>query len=384
MMALVADIPLGVKRQKVDMNNQLEYSVIHGCIVGYLSPLQLKPHIKGFSKEGKCVYQAIKWLLDQGEVPPFKMTSVQLTCIQVFGFDAEAITKYLEEMQACEVGQETPTVIAGALNKFKLLELQAALNDQVATRCYQPEKIQDILLETNHAKASSLVSLADKAKTWGKEEDYGATIIALGDRFKQLQDASGGLSGMWVIGGLPGVGKSTLAWQFGLICASHRPVLYYDMENTERRLYERTVRAFNRDPGEADQALRRVFVRQNTRAIFGEVQELGVEAVIIIDSLQKLPTDVHVKRETMEDWLQRLDKLKQQGHIIIIVSQLNRSEGNYKGTNDIEHTADFGVKLESSAEDPGVSDVWIEKNRHGPKLGYLCTLKRENVWLMRE
>lgn len=366
------------------MNNHLEQAVLHACVLGYLSAPQLKPHLKTFSKEGKCIAQAVKWLLDQGQTPPFTLSNVELTCNEVFSHDRDVIAGYVREMGGRTAGQETAAIASAALEKFKMLELQAALNEQVATRTYQPEKLQDIILEGAKEKACGLLSLADVAKTWKGEINEHNRGLYLGESFPRIEAETRGLSGMWVIGGLPGVGKSTLAFQLGLIAAKQRPVLYYDMENTEQRLYERTVRAFDGDVGAADEALRRVFVRQDPRQIFGEVSELGEAACIIVDSLQKLPSDVHVKRETMEDWLQRLDKLKQQGHIIIIVSQLNRSEGNYKGTNDIEHTADFGIKLDCDAEDPSVSDVYIEKNRHGKNQGWLCQIRRHNVWLMRE
>jgi len=367
------------------MNNALEQSVLHAAILGFLSPIQLKPHLKSFSKEGKCINQAVTWLLDKDEAPPFSLSSIELTCNEVFGHEPEAIAGYLREMGGHSVGKETPAIIAGAMSKFKLLELQAALNEQVATRSYQPNKLQDILSDSETTKESTLVSLAERAGMWGKEPDERKTRgIAIGECFKRIQEETGGISGLWVIGGVPGVGKSTLAWHWSLIAARERPVLYYDLENTEKRLYDRTVRAFDGNVGEADEAVRSIYVRRNPRQVWGEVRELDKPSLIVVDSLQKLPSDVHVKRETMEDWLQRLDKLKQQGHAIIVVSQLNRSDGNYKGTNDIEHTADFGIKLDSSPDDPTVSDVYIEKNRHGPKQGYICALRRHNVWLMKE
>jgi len=367
------------------MNNHLEQAVLHGAILGYLSPSQLKSHLRGFSKEGKCVAAGVKWLIDQGQLPPYTLSSVVLTCTDVLGFEDEAIAAYVNEMASRAVGLETSAILDGAMSKFKLLELQALINEQTASRTYDPAKIQDLLAETTNTHTNTLVSLAEMAGEWGKDGDDGRTVgITIGDRYPRLQEETGGVSGMWVIGGLTGVGKSTLAYHLALICGRSRQVLYYDMENTNRRLWQRTVRIFNGDTGQASEATRSVFIRPDPKSVWGDVRKLDGPSVIVIDSLQKLPSDIHVKRETMEDWLQRLDKLKQQGHSIIIISQLNRAEGNYKGTNDIEHTADFAIKLDSSPEDPNTSEVYITKNRHGAKLNYACTLRRENIWTMRE
>ena len=250
----------------------------------------------------------------------------------------------------------------------------------MADMSYDPEIFSKII--DTSTQAHTMKSLADEAGEW--EEDNGTTRIALGMGLESLHEESRGLAGFWVIGGVTGSGKSTLAWQISLLAGRQRPVLYYDLENTARVLYERTLAAYAGDVGETHQALRSIFVRTEPREIFREVRELGEPGLIVLDSLQKLPSDVHYKRETMEEWLAKLDRLKMHGHHIIVVSQLNRASGDYKGTNDIEHTADFGIKLDPHNTNPMWSNVYIEKNRHGLGRGFLCTLMRERSWLWKQ
>ncbi len=366
------------------MNNLLEQTVLYSLIHGSIQPIQLKPHISLFSKTGKAVYQSVNWLLGRGQTPPFAINSVELTCVEQFGTSQSETEAYCHELKYRVSGKEILEVLKGASQKLKLLDLQQAVVKQMTDGDFDPSVFDTIIKESTDSEGG-LLSLSEESQEWGMDDDFERpTGIRLGDRLRSLQEHSGGLTGFWVVGGTPGVGKSTLSWQLALIAGQERPVLYYDLENTKRVLFRRTVKTVDGDVGKAHETLRRIYVRNNPREIFGEVQQLGEPGVIIIDSLQKLPSNVHTKRESLEEWLAKLDSLKHEGHTIVVVSQLNREEGSYKGTNDIEHTADFGIKMESNSSNVSFSNVYIEKNRHGPQMGFVCQLRRENTWLFTE
>lgn len=350
---------------------------------GIITLPQLKPHIKGFSDSGKAIARALAWFNEQGQLPPYSLRGVDLACHEALGLEASELENYLAEVEEQVVGEEIKAILDNSLNKLKLLDLQQAIVEQMTENSYDPLAFQDILTEGKGGQVQ-LVSLDTEAQTW--EDDDGTAGIRLGDELKTFQTVSGGLRGFWVIGGNTGAGKSTLAWQLALHGADKRPVLYYDMENTKRVLYERTVELFDGNRGAANESLRRVFVRNDPRTVWRDVQSVGEAAIVVIDSLQKLPASVNLKRETVEQWLARLDMLKLQGHIVIVVSQLNRGFGQYKGTNDIEHTADFGLIVSRVSHDNEDlrSEVYVEKNRHGNKLGYLTTIHRTRRGLLQE
>ena len=366
------------------MSTTLEYSVLYALTHGSLLPDQVKPHLTTFSKPGKAVYQAVKWFLERGQLPPFELASVEAACVQQFGTSTLETEAYMRAVKSHTSGKEILEVLRGASEKVKLLEMQQAIIKQTAEGVFDPAAF-DTILKDSKGVGDSLVSLAEESEQWEAQGDDGKQgKIDVGGRLPTLQQETGGLGGFWVIGGTPGVGKSTLAWQLALLAGETRPVLYYDLENTKRVLYSRTVRSVDGNVDEARKRLRRIRVRTNPRGLFADVQQLTEPGVIAVDSLQKLPSNIHLKRESIEEWLSRLDRLKQDGHIIIVVSQLNRGEGNYKGTNDIEHTADVGLKMDADEDNVSISNLYIEKNRHGEYLGILCQLRRENIWLMKE
>lgn len=367
------------------MNNTLEQSVLYATLLGHIPYESLKETVKSFTKEGKYVWKAVEWLSKQGQTPPFTPQSVDLVCGETFGVAGTPrleLEAYLREMSKHVVGKEVEAILQSASDNLMLLDLHGEVIKQMTSHMVDAGKLQSIV-ENCVAQAPKMLNLAEEMAL-EKEEDSDTTRIPLGDGLRSLQRETKGLHGTWVIGGLQGSGKSTLAWQLSLVAGETRPVLYYDMENTKRVLYDRTVEIHGGDHQLAAEALRLVRVRTDPRTVFRDVQALDGPGLIVVDSLQKLPSDVNLKRETMENWLAKLDRLKQKGHTVVIISQLNRSEGNYKGTNDIEHTADFGVVLENPMDNPMLSDVYIEKNRHGMKRGFLCQLRRKNSWLLTE
>ena len=366
------------------MNNQLEQSVLYATLLGHIPYESLKETVKSFTKEGKLVWKAVEWFTKQGQSPPYTVQGVELVCGETFGIAGTPrleLEGYLREMSKRVVGKEIEAIIQSASDNLMLLDLHGEVIKQMTSHMVDTQKLQGIL-ENAVSQAPKRLNLFEEMAL--EREEDGTTRIALGPELRSLQQETRGLHGTWVIGGVTGAGKSTLAWQLALIAARTKPVLYYDMENTKRVLYERTMEIYGGDGARTSEALRQVCVRTEPRSVFRDVQGLDSPGLIVMDSLQKLPASVNMKRETMEDWLAKLDKLKQKGHTVIILSQLNRGEGNYKGTNDIEHTADFGIILENPMDNPMLSDVYIEKNRHGVKRGFLCKLRRRNSWLFTE
>lgn len=367
------------------MNNQLEQSVLYATLLGHIPYESLKETVKSFTKEGKLVWKAVEWFSKQGQSPPYTVQGVELVCGETFGVAGTPRLEfegYLREMSKRVVGKEIESILQSASDNLMLLDLNSEVVKQMTSHFVDVPKLQGIL-EKAVSQAPKPSNLAEEMEQ-EKEEDRGATRIALGPELRSIQQETKGLYGTWVIGGITGAGKSTLAWQLALLAGESREVLYYDMENTKRVLYERTLEIYGGDSVRAREALRHICVRTEPRTVFRDVSGLVSPGLIVVDSLQKLPASVNMKRETMEDWLAKLDRLKQKGHTVIILSQLNRGEGNYKGTNDIEHTADFGIILENPMDNPMLSDVYIEKNRHGIKRGFLCQLRRKNSWLFTE
>ena len=360
------------------MTENLEHAVLYAASQGSITPEQLKPHINNFSKEGKVFAQALEWLGKQGQKPPYTAEGLILTCSETLGQDKDTTTSYVKDLMTHVVGKEITAVLQSAVDRLKLMDIHKIAADQLAKSTFDPFAFQTVLKQTETSRLSNL------SQQMKQGEEHGAARIALGEELESIQQQTGGLGGFWVLGGMQGSGKSTLAWQISLRAGESRPVLYYDMENTPWVLFERTRDMFGGDLALTNDALRQIFVRNDPRTLWRDLLHFDQPTVIVVDSLQAIPqTDKNGKQENIESWLSKLDRLKHDQHHIIAVSQLTRGSNTFKWTNDIEHKADFALRLESPASNPLSTKVYIEKNRHGVKRGFLCMLTRENNWVFR-
>jgi hypothetical protein len=198
---------------------------------------------------------------------------------------------------------------------------------------------------------------------------------------------------MWAIGGEPGVGKSTLACQISLIAGQHMPVLYYDFENGTNVLVSHMYTGLKQDKERLTKYTQRLYMRESIRTLEADLISVPAPALIVVDSLQKLPTRTDQRRTGLDQWVHRFEQLKKRGYTVILLSELNRGgyqgaggkiKYSYKETGEIEYSGDFCIELRESRKDKELTELWVVKNRHFQEKGHIVNLERVNAWWFRE
>lgn len=242
----------------------------------------------------------------------------------------------------------------------------------------------------------------------------------------------GGLSpGLIVLGGVPGLGKSTLALQIACrVAAQSIPVLYFSLEMSPLFLGAKTIsrKVFESLPdGTREQLLTMgVTAGQLTSGAGGrsltpaqwkrihqarsqrkDVEQLyviseslsaadirervdrflketpGVKPVVIVDYLQILASGDprgRNERQIVDDHLKYMTDMARNGLVVLLISSLSRSgyQGSvrmdsFKETGGIEYSADVLLGLQFFTDDPGGRE---EKSRGAEKLDLSAEKKR--------
>jgi hypothetical protein len=353
------------------ISEELEHSLIAGLFRGTV-PLDMVPK-DALSKEGKEVYGGVDYLSRLGHKPPFSRQTVLVSASDVKGADKGALAPYIATVLKVGGGREVPDLMQALAEQQALVEITNEAAKQIEAGVYDPTAFRALFDVKKGRELESVGALLKDGKL---------PPIPTGVKISlpMLQEASGGVFGLWVIGGKSGAGKSALAVYLSLIVAAEMPVLYYDMENGEQVMLYRIGKIYGDDMEKVKKATERFYIRRNPRDLDADVATVPAPAMIVIDSLQKLPTKMDQRRMWLDHWLGRLEKLKQQGYTVLVVSELN-GLGGFKETGEIEYTADFGFQL---IKDGDIAMVNVVKNRHRPSIGEICYLERVNDWAFQE
>lgn len=164
-----------------------------------------------------------------------------------------------------------------------------------------------------------------------------------------------------LVGGAPGIGKSTLLLQICNALCSGRRVLYVSGEESERQLKLRAQRLGVSPDG--------LYILSETRlnVILDTVEQLKPE-ILIADSIQTLYLDDNDSApgsiSQVKDCTMALMQLsKQQGVTVFVVGHINK-DGNIAGPKVLEHMVDCVLYFEG---DPNTSYRLLRaaKNRFG-------------------
>ncbi len=164
-----------------------------------------------------------------------------------------------------------------------------------------------------------------------------------------------------LVGGAPGIGKSTLLLQIcDVLCADHR-VLYISGEESERQLKLRAQRL-----GVQPEAL--LILSETQLSDIIEVVDDAKPDILIVDSIQTLYSDANESApgsvSQVKDCTMALMQLsKQQGITVFVVGHINK-DGNIAGPKVLEHMVDCVLYFEG---DPNSSYRLLRaaKNRFG-------------------
>lgn len=235
--------------------------------------------------------------------------------------------------------------------------------------------------------------------------------------FPALDKVLGGMHGINILGGTPKSGKSCFFIQTATEMARRKiPVIYYDFENGRQKIYQRTLCRLSRLSNEqlqgnnldqeqtgrfrtVQEELRRFlpwFRVVTDRQLTPELMRRHIDFIrhetksqytmVVVDSLHKLPfKDLSERRTGIDAWLRQLEAIRDELNVsFLVISELSRGKddrydlqphlGSFKGTGDIEYSADNALVMlpswdpfDSGPLDQRVNSLWLVASReHSP------------------
>lgn len=248
--------------------------------------------------------------------------------------------------------------------------------------------------------------------------------------FDTLNNSTLGLSGLWVIGAGPKMHKSTLVLQIATnIAMQEVSVIYYDLENGEKRIMMRLHSRFSKLGFEA---IRRAQRREGTEEEI-EAYDRGLEQIktlkpyftlitdrtkidlptieaqiraiqrthntdkilLAFDPLQKLHSKQKERRLQIDEWLRNFERLKTQFNCnILVVSELRRTNNDYsnvtmqdfKESGDIEYTAEtlIGINKPKEDKDEYTLDILASRDGMSGLVGHVKYIPKKPLWYLEE
>jgi len=152
-----------------------------------------------------------------------------------------------------------------------------------------------------------------------------------------------------LVGGDPGIGKSTLMLQMAMEMSGGQKVLYVSGEESERQIKMRAMR-LGTDDKKADLPANLLLVTEtNLETIFNHVREVG-PTVLIVDSIQtmylsELDSSAGSVTQVRECSSQLRELAKSSGISVFIIGHVTK-EGTIAGPRVLEHIVDTVLYLE--------------------------------------
>jgi len=365
------------KKRFVPLSEDLEKLALAAIMKGAVEETVI--HEEELSKIGKLVLQSIKHLRrnDAEEINP---ASVQAVAAEILGADHREIHSYITSCFSLTAGKEIGEIVRTVRDKSVLVEVLNEVGNQLATGTIDLSGIASQLADGG-ATRSPLQSASDLLADGLPSEPIGLSLKTL----PILTEASGGLMGMWALASEAGVGKSTLSLQLAIEYGRVGPVLYYDMENGPEVMLYRVGKRYGGNVENVRKVTKSIYFRETIRTLSEDLRTFKDQrCLIVVDSLQKLPTSVEHRRTSLDVWVHRFERLKKDGHTVVLISEKNReeygsaSQRGFKETGEIEYSCDFGFHLIQEKEMPNLCKVIIVKNRHRPVVGSIGYLERVN------
>ena len=334
------------------------------------------------SKTGRLILQSVQSLAEGGARPPYGLTPLALTASEVYGAEKGTIVPYLRGIKDVVVESDVSDIVAKVRDKQLLVEVVNAAAAQLQKGSLDVGELSALL--ASRPTTSAITSVSDLLRDGFPSPPQGLGFGSL----PLLHRATGGIYGVWAIGGPPKVGKSTLAWQIGLDIARGIPVLYYDYENGFAVMMEHTRQIFNDNLEKVRAATEKLYYRDSIRTLDSDLAAVPAPALIVIDSIQKLPASMEYRRSGLDRWVHRMEMLKKRGYHVLMISEVGRmhyeeaSISGFKETGEIEYSADTGLQLVNGTS--GSVELHVVANRHRKFRGFLEHVVRQPAWWFRE
>lgn len=361
------------------LNPDLEKAVLYAVIHGKMDSKGLKAD--EFSKLGRIIHKVVQTL-----TPPVPVKTVFLAATEVHNADKDELRTFLKEIERGEI-PEIQAIISTLSRKRIINTLVNEAADQVASGDYSLLALKELVNRHTHVR-NTLVPIYESL-TGNVTPPQGVPVPCL----PTLTRVFSGVYGVWLIGGGPAAGKSTLALQVSMSIGRRMPVLYYDFEQGTDVIKWHIFKALGKDKDKIREATHQMYIRHSMSSLESDLDLLQKPCLIVVDSIQKVASAVTYRRESLDHWVHKLESLKKYGHHIIMISEKNRatyddpSIKGYKESGELEFSADSAFDMILPNRDDGSRvDVYVTKNRHYKTCGHIVTLERDpqNVWWFNE
>lgn len=355
---------------------KLEHELIAAVVRGACSPTIVDQ--KELSKIGRIIHSAITQLAQKGIEAPFKLSTIYTHSISNLGAPKEESRLFLHTVQAVYNTKDNQALGRIAQEKTTLVGILNEASKQLGSGVVELRKFNE-LVDKQQEGAEVVKSLAELHKDYKGEPEEGIPIHSL----PSISSCTRGLQGVWVIGGEPGVGKSTFGLQIGVEVQKSIPVIYYDLDGTgEQWTCYRVAHMVGEE--NFNDSTEKLFYRSSITSLDSDLLSTPPPAMLVIDSLQTLPLHVLQRRATLDQWMSTFKGICNKGYLVLLISELNRNAygdvkmSAYKESGGIEYAGSMCAQLHET--DGGMLEFHIVKNRHGPKKGHVATLVRNNQY----
>ena len=212
---------------------------------------------------------------------------------------------------------------------------------------------------------------SEQIQTVGKILKTGRNFKRITSGFDQVDQVLSGLvpGGVYMLGGEPGVGKSTLALQIlGNVALEGVPVVYVSAEESKWQVAMRAKRVLGADQLQVVNILATNNIDKALEQVYAALNAAGAPGVVVFDSMQAFISDfndgVVGGVSQVKDIIYKIVNFaKQTGTIAIIVGQVTK-EGILAGPKLAEHIVDAVAYLEH-VDIGGLRLLRAIKNRFG-------------------
>jgi hypothetical protein len=348
----------------------LEYGLINSLFKKEITYQDIER--KTLSNVGQTVHKAVQKFVDEGV--EWNEAAILTLATEGFGADHGRMQEYLANVARHTIPAAS-SIYQVLKDRNALINIINEINKQLTTGDLDLSRLQQYT--TSRGPQLDLTTASDDLENGEPVPPEGPKIVSL----PRLSQATNGAYGIYLIAGMPNVGKSTVGAQVttDIAAKGKLPCLVYDYENGRNAYLYRLVRNFGME--QARRIGKRIFIRESLKTLNRDLNTIKPPAVLVIDSIQKIATKSDDRREGLDGWVHRFEEIKKEGYHVVLISEINRASYSgdpkldcFKETGALEYAADSAVVLQEASE--GLLKLWLVKNRHYPLKGQIGMIER--------
>ncbi|MDR7528662.1 MAG: hypothetical protein QN130_12375 [Armatimonadota bacterium] len=314
--------------------------------------------------------------LVRGAPRPISPEGLRLALLEGAGWSPERVERFVAEVgEGLAQGPVAAAVLERLRQRCTLLRLSQEVARQLQTGVYDLGRLARAAQHASAEPAEPMRSLAECLAQDGQPKE---PTLSWG--VEALDTLTGGPSGLTVVVGAPGVGKSDLVLQAAVLAQREMAVLYYDLDNGYPTLASKLRRLVGEREDLLPKATAKIFLR-GVESLGPDTDAVSPPALIVLDLLQNVPVQPREDHWLgLQRWIYHLKELRRRGYVVLVVSEANRVHYERaalaagRGSGAIESAASVVIQL--TADGPEAAYATVLKHRHRPVQGQRVRLVR--------